>query len=944
MSSLPSNGSTRWGTSSTLAGGDKLADALRDLRRRTIAIGAGAAGGWGLAAMLLALVLFAWLDLILDLPGGVRLALLLAAVAAAVVVVARLVRRAARAGSDGAMAEKLDAAVGGEGQIVSGVALAAAERGGESTLTAGLAQLAVARAARLVIAIHPEAIVPGGRALSRPYVLLALTVLAVGGVAVVSPRMVGTQIARFADPFGDHPPYSPLAFTVEPGDARVVYGASLDVRATVAGGQPDRVDLVLSNVAEPLPMFPEGDGHWRATLSGVTADATYRVRSGRARSDKYALGVITVPKLTEVRFRVQLPAYTHRPPYDGPLPQNGIAGLPGTTVEVHAKSNRPLSGGTIHFAAAAGPTTAPAVEPADIVMAPAGPDASEVVGQFQITATGRATIGVTDVAGQPSTETLTAPVTLLRDERPIVRMIEPRSESFATPDAVLKVQALAEDDYGISAVSIYRGLNDSRPRPTAIPVPTDPPPTQFPANLTLALGDYALNPGDVVQLFARAQDTDPAGAKGAESGIVTVRIVSQKDMDRMTVAREGMEALQSKYAVAQRRAEAADAELAKLEKQLAAADPDKPLTAEQQKKLAEQADALAKAAAEVDKLAAHELPFDLDHALSAQLKAMAQAMRDAAAATKKAGQPGLSAAGALDKIKAVRKQLGLNRDDLEKEAMQPLEHMAQIFPLIEDQARFLDIAAHQKDLAGRMAAVQTQTSTDDPQAKAHMRDLQDEQRQVRADLKQLLDEIDDHVAGLPDDKKLDDLRNTSKQFATAVRASPATGDMEAAEAALAEFAGTAAGDGAKGAADVLDGFISKCQGMGSCAGTCLRFQPKLSAGLGNTVEQMLGAMGLSTGMGSGGAGGYSAMRSSLANVGLYGTLPMAGMESGGGRGGQADHGVRSTANGLADGDGSNGSGSNGKQQANGGSDAPVPAQYKQRVGDYFQRVSDELSN
>jgi hypothetical protein len=930
MSSLPTNVSTRWGTASTLASGDKLADALRDLRRRTIAIGTGAAGGWGLSALLLALVLFAWLDLILDLPGGVRLALLLAAVAGGVVVATRLIRRAARAGSDRAMAEKLDAAVGAEGQIVSGVALAAAGRGGESTLTAGLAQLAVARAARLVVAVHPEAIVPGGRALSRPYVLLALTVLGVGVVALVSPRMVGTQIARFADPFGDHPPYSPMTFAVEPGNARVVYGASLDVRATVAGGQPDRVDLVLSNAAEPLPMFPEGDGHWRATLTGVTADASYRVRTGRARSDEFTLGVITVPKLTDVRFHVQLPAYTHRPPYDGPLPQNGIAGLPGTTVEVHAKSSRPLSGGSVQFSPAATPTTAPASD--------------EVVGRFTITASGKATIGVTDVDGQPSTETLTAPITLLRDERPIVRMIEPRAESFATPDAVLKVQALAEDDYGISAVQVFRGLNDSRPRPTAIAVPVDPPPTQFPANLTLALGDYALNPGDVVQLFARAQDTDPAGPKGAESGIVTVRIVSQQDMDRMTVAREGMAALQSKYAVAQRRAEAADAELAKLEKQLAAADPDKPLTAEQQKKLSDQADALAKAAAEVDKLAAHELPFDLDHALTAQLKEMAKAMRDAAEGTKKAGQPGLSAAGALDKIKAVRKQLGVKRDDLQKEAVQPLEHMAQTFPLIEDQARFLDLAAHQKDLADRMAAIQTQNGNDDPQAKAHMRDLQDEQRQVRADLKQLLDDIDDHVAALPLDRKLDDLQNTAKAFAAAVRASPASGDMEAAEAALAEFAGTASGIQARAAADVLDSFIAKCQSMGSCAGTCMKFQPKLAASLGNTVSQMLGSMGLSTGMGSGGAGGYSAMRNSLANVGLYGTLPVAGMESGGSRGGQADHGVRSTANGTADGDGANGAGSSGKQLANGGSDAPVPAQYKQRVGDYFQRVSDELSN
>ena len=38
----------------------------------------------------------------------------------------------------------------------------------------------------------------------------------------------------------------------------------------------------------------------------------------------------------DVRFRITPPAYTNRPPYDGPLPKDGIAGLPGTVVQVWA--------------------------------------------------------------------------------------------------------------------------------------------------------------------------------------------------------------------------------------------------------------------------------------------------------------------------------------------------------------------------------------------------------------------------------------------------------------------------------------------------------------------------------------------------------------------------------------------------------------------------------
>ena len=48
-------------------------------------------------------------------------------------------------------------------------------------------------------------------------------------------------------------------------------------------------------------------------------------------------------------------------------------------------------------------------------------------------------------------------------------MMEPRAQSYATPDVTLNVQVLAEDDYGVSRVQVFRSLNDSRPRPVDVP-------------------------------------------------------------------------------------------------------------------------------------------------------------------------------------------------------------------------------------------------------------------------------------------------------------------------------------------------------------------------------------------------------------------------------------------------------------------------------------------
>jgi hypothetical protein len=910
-----------------------LTDLLKKFRRRTVAVGAAVAASWATVTVLVLLAAFAWADLVVELPAMFRFICGLFAIAAALIAATNIGLRTRRATSGLEIARRLDVVTKSGGQILSGVDLAPAMVGGATTI--GLRQLAIRRAGDLAGNIDPATAIPLKR-LIKPWALLIVGLIVAMQLAFSFPGLLSAQWFRFTDPFGDHPPYSKLTFDVEPGNAKVIYGGAVDIRATVHGGAADHLELVL-NGAESLPMFPEGNGVWRATVADVTNPEKYILRTGRAHTTQFNLDVITVPKLSDVTFHIQLPAYTNRPPYDGPLPQNGIAGLTGTTVEIHAKSNRPLSAGSITLT----PSDGSIAKPQQIVMQPTAAGASEVTGQFQIQSSGKLTLGVTDIAGQPSTESLTTSVTLLTDQKPFVRIIEPKANSFATPDASIGVEALAEDDYGISKVQIYRGLNESRPRPTDLPVPL-PPPTHFPARMNLKLSDYGLQSGDVIQLFARAEDNDPAGPKGSESTVVTLHIISQAELDKLLMAKEGMEALQSKYAEAQRRLEAMDAQLEKLEKDLAKQDPNSPLADGTRKQIADLAKQMDSAADRLDKLADHELPIDIDKAMTQQLKDLASQVRNAGSSARSAStQPSLSSAGALNEIQKIRDALGQQAKNFNQKTTVPLEHLARIYPLLEDQSRFLDLHDRQKDLADRLNSLKAQNGADDPQLKGRMRDLEDEQLQIRNDLRDLLEDINEHVAALPDDKQLDDLRSTAKEFATTVRSSPASGQMQAVESSLEEFTGSPAATSAHDAEQTLDKFIAKCNGMGDQAGVCLRFQPELSAGMGNSVSQMLSSMGLGTGSG---AGGYSAMQSSLRNVGLYGTLPTHSRESAGQPGGSADHGVASSANGQPNSaDNPEGAGANGSQKASGQSDAPVPPQYKQRVGEYFRRVADELS-
>ena len=127
---------------------------------------------------------------------------------------------------------------------------------------------------------------------------------------------------------------------------------------------------------------------------------------------------------------------------------------------------------------------------------------------------------------------------MLADERPFVRITEPPKMSLATPTAVLPVTLSAEDDCGISRLQLFRSLNDSRPLPFDLPLPPRPP-RRLDESVRLPLDRYGLEPGDVIKLFGRVEDNDPAGAKGAESSVVTVRIVSQEEFEQMLQTRQG---------------------------------------------------------------------------------------------------------------------------------------------------------------------------------------------------------------------------------------------------------------------------------------------------------------------------------------------------------------------------------------------------------------------
>jgi hypothetical protein len=908
---------------------------FRHVRRRLLNVGIAAAAVWGLAAATMFLLLGAWLDLLWELSPDWRIAACWAAAVAGVFLLDTLAAIAIRAARGAAIARKLDRAGDGGGRILTGWELAQGRygvRGMEPPpLSVGLASLAVADAAAAAGHV-PLAKVAPLRPLGRSLTGLCSLWSVVGVLAVCLPGLAWTQWNRFLRPFDDVPPFSFSKFEISPGNVKVLYGSELEIRATVVGAPVEQLELVLqsANGAEPpLPMFPEANGVWRAVLAKVVEPADYFVRAYRARSSKCHIGVITVPLLEGARLRIVPPGYANRAAYEGPMPKEGVCGLFGTKAQIFLRSNRPLRGGTIALSGSGKPGALP--------MTPTERGSQEVVGQFSIAGDGKFECRVIDEAGQASQQSFSGNVVMLADERPFVRITQPQKTSLATPDAMLPVTLSAEDDCGISRLQLFRSLNDSRPLPADLKLPSRPP-RRLDESARLPLERYGLQPGDVIKLFGRAEDNDPAGAKGAESSVVTVHIVSQEEFEKMIRTREGLQAMLSKYYAARRRMESLAKQADDLRKTLEKQPPGEKPSEATRRELARLQQSMRREAGEIRKSAAHLLPYDLDKNLTPQLHALAKLTEELAGEMEKLQQQknllNKQLAGNLDEL---ARRLAAGRKQFDEQAAKPLEYFEAVFPLLADQQRFVMVAQWQRDLAERLASLKGRDGQDNPAMKARMRDLEQEQSQIRETLTKLLDDIQEHSEKLPEKPELKTLRRTAQEFVKDVRASGASEAMAAAEAALAEFAPTRGHQKAQEAADILDKFIKRCNGMGNCAGDGLRFQPILCSGLGDTIPQLLAQMGMGTGNG-GMMGGYGM-------IGLYGGLP--DMFGNAGEFGDAQGGEANRASGRrGQPQGENPDEAKRAEMfapgaAAGASEGAVPIRYRRQVGQYFQRIIEE---
>ncbi|MEZ6128099.1 MAG: hypothetical protein R3C59_05430 [Planctomycetaceae bacterium] len=458
-----------------------------------------------------------------------------------------------------------------------------------------------------------------------------------------------------------------------------------------------------------------------------------------------------------------------------------------------------------------------------------------------------------------------------------------------------------------------------------------------------------------IQITERGDDLSwlRIGGQGAESSIVSVRIISQEDFDRIQRQKEGMKTMQNRYQQAQRRLEKPADEMEKLKEQLEAAPQDSELAEELRQEMQQVAEEMQKEADAIQKLGETPLPLELDQELAPQLKEMADKLREMSEQiSRTAQQPNATNQEAFEQIQKQLDAMKKEQQRHQEEAMQPLEQLAQVLPLKQAESEFTQLAMKQRELADRLQSLKGQNANSDPQIRARMRELEEEQHRNREQLNDLLDRIEEHANSLPDAPELEELRSTALEFAKAVRECEAGGEMANAEGSLTEFDGTSGHAHADKAATLLEQFLSQCNGMGEAAGNCLpKFNPGLGQCMSNTLQQLSPGMKPGTGvkqggmgLGMAGSGGYSSQMSTMNNVGLYGGEPQFDPANSSMGESNSDNIGGVYTDPFADGQNSGGSGFEAHQTnpAYGGADWGVPIQYRRQAGQYLQRLAEDL--
>ncbi|GMV93369.1 MAG: hypothetical protein AMXMBFR82_31470 [Candidatus Hydrogenedentota bacterium] len=719
---------------------------------------------------------------------------------------------------------------------------------------------------------------PSLRGETRAFIALAIVL---GTLAYLFSDVFAAVVPRFADPWGDHPPYSPTKFAVDPANSTVEYGENQIVRVTTSGKRPSQMALVLERpdgtIAGTLPMLDSGDGTYFQTIENVRTDLTYYAEIPRGRSKRYSLALSRIPRIDSVAVTYTYPEYTNLPSKSRLLSKTDatLVGYEGTQVRLDIASNRPLEGGPVTL----GDQT--------LELHP-GADEGTAAVEFPIEKASAITASLIDVEGFKSEDAFEGKIEVMPDKKPEIAIVSPGKHSFAIPDAKVPVMIEARDDLGIARIALVRNHNASSDDRKVL-YEGGGSDIFMNANELLDMGDLGVRPGDVIEYYATATDTLPDSPQSASTPAFQIAIISHEDyrnfMQESTTAEDlkaKYEAIQQELKALAKEQQAINEELKALEQKLAESGS---LSEEEQNRLEElrkQQEALAAKAGELAKKMQEEAErpavFDIENEYKETLKELAERLGEAQKSMESSQQqmqPGASAEAlqqAMQDQQAALDQLGQSDQQFQEQIQQANEDLAKIYKLLADVERFKQLYGAQQMLE-REARTYKDEMSPSLDEQIRLKELSENQETIRESLERLRDDLREHAKEV--ETEYPQVAEDAQTIADSIESLQIPPTMASAAGNLAEPNAPQGHADAREALDAMESMIGFCQAaQGQGSSQCdLRLRIQMAMNPGNTLGQLqksLGAPAMGQGTGQGQGGG---MGSSSVPFDMYGNEP-----------------------------------------------------------------------
>jgi len=335
-----------------------------------------------------------------------------------------------------------------------------------------------------------------------------LAALAIYGV--MSPKSVPVSVCRLLAPGkAILPPTRTRIVGVEPGDVYLLRGQTLSVRVQLKGAQAEHAFIVWSGRSfadKRILLTDKGNGKWQGELAAVIEDGTYWVAAGDSRSDAYSITTLPQPAVTRIVATLVPPAYSGRPVQT--VEEGNLDVLSETKVVLTAHTNLPPGSGYMEMGSGSR------------VWMEVNSGQSTLTGSLTITRPDSyrimfETTVYPDGSKFETASPMTYQITCRGDQAPRVQVLAPPDGIHMSPDARVRVEYIAEDDFGLVRLALKYGVNGAHTGTAELPV--ERVVRSVKDGYDWQLGALALRNGDELTYSVEATDNWPRGPNVAAS-------------------------------------------------------------------------------------------------------------------------------------------------------------------------------------------------------------------------------------------------------------------------------------------------------------------------------------------------------------------------------------------------------------------------------------------